>query len=356
MNQFDERYEIRLANCSDIDLIMDFIDKYWKKGHIMSQDRILFQYEYQDGNHINFVLAIDKNSGLLEGIFGFIKCSDTKDFKKKDIWGSMWKIRESGENIPLLGIELAKRVFDITGCRTQIGNGANPNTTIPLRRLYFHDRTVRMKQYYKLNPKIEEFKIAMIKKKPEPLPGDHSNTKIMLLSSINEVKENFDIDSVNSIPYKDSWYVNKRYFCHPYYHYYVYGLKSRNGKVGALMMARVIECNGARAFRIVDYIGDQRLFSGIGSTLDLIMEEMNLEYMDFYTYGFEEQYLWSAGFIYRSDEDPNIIPNFFEPFLRENVDIWAHYKIDGTLFFKADGDQDRPNQRMEKKQGGQGEL
>ncbi len=62
MNQFDTRYEIRLANSSDIDLIMDFIDKYWKKGHIMSRDRDLFRYEYQDGNQINFILAIDKNT------------------------------------------------------------------------------------------------------------------------------------------------------------------------------------------------------------------------------------------------------------------------------------------------------
>ena len=356
MNQFDTRYEIRIADSSDIELIMDFIDKYWKKGHIMSQDRDLFRYEYQDGNQINFIVAIDKNTRLLEGIFGFIKCSDTKDVKKMDIWGSMWKVRESGENMPLLGIELAKRVFDITGCRTQIGNGANPNTTIPLRRLYFHDRTIRMRQYYKLNPETEEFKIALVKKKPDILQENNFDTKIMLLSSINEVKENFNIESVNSIPYKDSWYVNKRYFCHPYYHYSVYGLKNGSGKVGALMMARLIECNGARIFRIVDYIGDQRLFSGLSNTFDGIMKEMNLEYIDFYNYGFEERYLWDAGFIYRSDDDPNIIPNYFEPFLRENVDIWAHYKLDGTLFYKADGDQDRPNKMMEKNQGGQGEL
>ncbi len=47
------------------------------------------------------------------------------------------------------------------------------------------------------------------------------------------------------------------------------------------MMTRVIECNGARTFRIVDYMGDQRLFSGMGNTLAEIMKEMNLEYVDF---------------------------------------------------------------------------
>lgn len=348
MNQFDERYEIRLADCSDIEMIMNFIDKYWKKGHIMSLDRDLFLYEYQDGDHINFILAIDKRTGLLEGIFGFIKCSDTKDLKKKDIWGSMWKVRENADNMPLLGIELAKRVFEITGCRTQIGNGANPATTIPLRRYYFHDKTIRMKQYYKLNPETEEFNIAAVKKRPKYLPGNQGETKITLFRTMKEVKEYFNIESIESIPYKDSWYVNKRFFCHPYYHYYVYGLTNKEGRTGALMMTRVIECSGAKVLRIVDYIGDQALFSGLGVPLERIMEEMNLEYVDFYTYGFKDQYLYDAGFDYRSEDDPNIIPNFFEPFLRENVDIWAHYNLEGTLFFKADGDQDRPNQLMEK--------
>ena len=44
MNAYDVRYEIRLANKSDIDSIMKFIDKYWKKNHIMSRNRELFEY------------------------------------------------------------------------------------------------------------------------------------------------------------------------------------------------------------------------------------------------------------------------------------------------------------------------
>ena len=39
----------------------------------------------------------------------------------------------------------------------------------------------------------------------------------------------------------------------------------------------------------------------------------------------------------------NIIPNYFSPFIRENIDIYIRYNDDSTRFFKADGDQDRPN-------------
>ena len=344
MNKFDEKYEIRLATRADTDQIMKFLDDYWKKGHIMACDKELFLYEYADGDRLNFVLAIDKATELLEGIFGFLNCSKTEDADKKDIWGSMWKVNDYHDNIPFLGIELAKRVFTLTGCRTQIGNGANSTTTIPLRRIFFGEKGVRMKQYYLLNPSFDDYKIAVIKDKTVVVNTPRQNrTTLKEFHSIDEVKDHFDLESIDAIPYKDNWYVNKRYFCHPYYKYVVYGLVGGSGETGALMMGRVVECNGRQVFRIVDYIGDQGLFGGLFQEFDQMIRENDFEYIDFYTFGFAEGPILQAGFRLRSDHDPNIIPNYFEPFLRENVDIWAHYKLEGTTFFKADGDQDRPN-------------
>ncbi len=350
MNKFDQRYEIRLADVSDIDNIMHFIGEYWSKGHIMSSNKELFKYEYADGHNLNFVIAIDKNTNLIEGIFGFIKCSNTKDPKKKDIWGSMWKVNDLHDNIPFLGIELAKRVFTLTGCRTHIGNGANPNTTIPLRRLFFGDKVVKMKQYYLLNSLITDYKIAAIREIGNKTASFIQNeTVLQELHSINEVKKYFDIESIDSIPYKDSWYINKRYFSHPYYKYKVYGLKDSIGQVGALLMARVVEYNGRKVLRIVDYIGNHKLFAGLSKQFEKMLRENKYEYIDFYTYGFDEDSISKAGFKLRTDDDSNVIPNYFEPFLQQNVDIWAHYKLEGTLFFKADGDQDRPNQIIQDK-------
>ena len=72
------------------------------------------------------------------------------------------------------------------------------------------------------------------------------------------------------------------------------------------------------------------------------------EYVDFYTLGFNEKYIESAGFRKREENCCNIIPNYFEPFERENVDIWVQYDNENTVFFKADGDQDRCNNFEEK--------
>ncbi|MFU1796334.1 hypothetical protein ACM1RC_20920 [Paenibacillus azoreducens] len=347
MNKYDEKYEIRLAKHSDIEGIMRFINDYWREGHIMSLDRELFEYEYVDGDNVNFVIAIDRENQSIEGIFGFLNCSNTTDKTKKDIWGSMWKVVETHDNIPFLGIELAKRVFELSGCRTQIGNGANPKTTVPLRRMFFGDKVAKMRQYYYLNTEIDEYRIAIINDRNNIEYNINENEKVLVrFESIDDVKKHFDIERIESIPYKDYWYINKRFFNHPYYKYTVFGLRDEDGKIGALMIGREIKCNGGKVFRIVDYMGDQELFLMLGKEFETMVKEHGYEYIDFFTLGFNEEYILRAGFKLRSDNDINVIPNYFEPFVRENADIWAHYKLDGTLFFKADGDQDRPNQLL----------
>ncbi|MBE6024106.1 MAG: hypothetical protein E7231_13060 [Cellulosilyticum sp.] len=345
MNKYDEKYDIRLANRGDIQSIMQFINEYWCEGHIMAKDRILFEYEYVDKDNVNFVLAIDKETKCIEGIFGFINTSYTEEYDKKYIWGSMWKVNDKHDNIPLLGIELARRVHDLTHCKRHIGNGANSNTTIPLRRLFFGEKVAKMKQYYYLNTSMSEYKIAKIEKQEIfGVPKVEKNKYVIKFNSMEEVKKEFKVEAVDAIPYKDSWYVEKRFFKHPYYKYNVYGIREEDYKVGALLVTRHVEYGGSKVIRIMDYIGKQELFSKISSTLYQEMIEGNYEYIDMYTLGFKEEYILEAGFKLKDDQDINIIPNYFEPFLRENVDIWCHYKDEETLFFKADGDQDRPNQ------------
>lgn len=346
---FDERYEIRLARKSDIEDIMKFINDYWRENHIMSKDRTLFEYEYADGENVNFVLAIERTTQQIEAIFGFLRCSSVEDPLKKDIWGSMWKVNDKHDNVPLLGIELAKRVCSLTGSRMQIGNGANPNTTVPLRKLYFREKTVKMEHYYYLNPLKEEFRIAVIKEKYKAQVNLSDNiTYIKKYESITELIQEYNVEEVDALPFKDNWYINKRYFKHPYYTYQAYGLYHNEGNIDALMVTKEVQYEGSKVLRIVDYIGNHALFSGLSQVFAEWIKQCDYEYIDFYVYGFESEYIYSAGFQKRDDEDENIIPNYFEPFLQENIDIWAHYKKEGTTFFKADGDQDRPNRMLKK--------
>ena len=102
MNKFDERYEIRLALYQDTEAIMAFIDAYWKKGHILAKDRELFEYEFVEGKNVHMVLAVERKTNSIQGIFGFSYCSHCAG--KRDLWGSLWKINEQHDNIPFLGV------------------------------------------------------------------------------------------------------------------------------------------------------------------------------------------------------------------------------------------------------------
>lgn len=96
--------------------------------------------------------------------------------------------------------------------------------------------------------------------------------------------------------------------------------------------------------RIVDYVGLDDDLAFLSGEIQELLEQGGYEYADFYQYGIPQDIMNAAGFIRRGEDDPNIIPNYFEPFAAENIDI--HFftsELDGFCIFKADGDQDRPN-------------
>ena len=108
------------------------------------------------------------------------------------------------------------------------------------------------------------------------------------------------------------------------------------------MVTRAQKHNNRSIIKIVDYLGEQKLFAGCGAFFDSLLKDS--EYVDFYFDGFEEEYVKQAGMV--SIEDyPNIIPNYFYPFEQSNIDIYvaSSNNTEKCLFFLADADQDRPN-------------
>lgn len=74
------------------------------------------------------------------------------------------------------------------------------------------------------------------------------------------------------------------------------------------------------------------------------MQENKWEYIDLYCYGIEDDILKRSGFLKRTENDPNIIPNYFEPFEQKNVDIYFVSNVMENLhLYRGDGDQDRPS-------------
>ena len=338
MNAYDQRYEIRKAKEEDIPKIMSFISQNWREDHIMATNRLFFEYEFleSDGS-VNFILAIDREKETIEAINGILKASH--DSECLDIFGSFWKTLSG--NMGFLGLELIKRKNTLFGARAAIGVGDNPKTSVPLMKI-LHRYTSKMKHYYRLAER-DDYLIAKIECKHTEKITDSMTGSIVEYKDIEELKNNFDVEAYkDKIPYKDAWYINHRFFNHPIYKYNVYGIE-QNGMAKAIIVLRREVHNSRIAIRFVDYIGDESVFSVTRNFFDELLQEQEVEYIDFYCEGFNDENIISAGFIQLQEGDSNIIPNYFNPFLQENIDIYVSSSEPNTRFTKADADQDRPN-------------
>lgn len=336
---YDEIYDIRLADYEEIDEIMVFINTYWKDGHILGTNRKFFEYEMVVDGQVNFIIAKRKDDHSIDGIYGFLPCSANK--AKYDIWGVMWKTKASA--LPLLGMELKKRLLVLTGARTDLGVGANKKTSLPLLKFYGY-YTAKMKHFYCLSSSAD-YKIANIRKQYKHEYTGYKTADVKHLDNIDELKTFFDFETLKSdihVPYKDAWYFNRRFYGHPIYDYDVWGACGDGGRK-AVIVTRKQTCNGSSAVRIVDYIGDQSVFRECGRFLDMLLASS--EYVDFYFAGFEEEHAKAAGMVELDEADGNIIPDYFSPFQQTNVDIYVvgSDKNAKYTFYKADGDQDRPS-------------
>ncbi len=345
-DRFDEvlqrKYEFRLAKREDIPAIMRYIDECWKKGHILSQNRELFEYEFCEGEDVHFLLAIDRQTGEIEGLDGYYYTSSRRegDF---DVWGSMWSVNRNHRNLPMLGIGIANQYVKQVGFRYELGVGVNTVTATPLHQNFFEVATGTLHHFYMINPQ-EEYEIASIREWREAKPYEAMDAlRLREFSDIEQVEDCFDFEeNVTTYPYKDGWYINHRFFEHPVYKYRVFGIMDRE-TAKAIFVLKKTMCNGKNAMGIVDYIGDIQALKHVSNQLYHLMEE-DTEFMDFFCFGYNSEEIVKAGFTQMPEEDVNIIPSHFEPYEAKNVTYWFNSDAkDNFVICKADADQDRPN-------------
>ena len=98
----------------------------------------------------------------------------------------------------------------------------------------------------------------------------------------------------------------------------------------------------------VGYTGVPEAFSRLGAAVSRLMADCGAEYADCYCWGIPAQTMAEAGFCARTEDDLNIIPNYLTPPLCENTEYYFFTSEPAAFtMFKADGDQDRPNIRVE---------
>ncbi|HCJ09058.1 MAG TPA: hypothetical protein DHV96_12080 [Lachnospiraceae bacterium] len=326
--------EYRRAKKEEIPDVMQFIEKYWKKDHILAMDREFFDWMYVDEDKVNFYIAIE--DGKIYGINGIIIYNSQDN---PSISGALWKVIKCGN--PMLGLELAEAIWEEIHNECAYGIGLNVKTAVRIAKLN-GDEVGKMKHFYRLGDK-KDYQIAVVNNKIIPKVQKGSCQLILLSENefSNKVKDS--ILRMNR-PYKDKKYLIHRYFNHPIYKYQVYGIQRPDGSMESFLVGRKVEYNHSRILKLVDFIGYEEDLCQTGYALEKLIEENDYEYVDMYCTGLEKKTFEQMGFIYRDEKDENIIPNYFEPFEQKNVDIYyGAPDLKGIKMFRGDGDQDRPS-------------
>lgn len=325
---------IRYAEYNDIPAIMQYIDDYWKKNHILATNRELFEWQYINNERVNFVLGIDESNNI-QGILGYVPYSEDDD---KDIALALWKANHSES---FLGIRLLLFLMKEKKDRDIVCPGINMATT---SKIYTQCgfKVGLMNQWYRLSNN-REYVIGKIVDNNIPTCRE-SAYSLILLNSVNDLEKCKYITSRKNTdtPYKSLEYLKKRYFNHPAYDYLVYEIINQNGESKGIVVLRIQECNDSKVFRFVDFVGEQAVLGLITGELDRLMNQFEVEYIDMYEAGLNEEFLIKAG--WRKVKDTgNIIPNYFAPYEQRNVDIYYSTTNENAILFRGDGDQDRPN-------------
>ena len=311
---------------------IEFLKKNWNSEHIYVKDRTYFEYEFSDNS--NFVLAIRNND--IVAILGYLEYE-----QKGDIFNAIWKnIGKVDDGLKCFQFLLNENFKSVSSC------GIKKNT-IPIYE-FLGINTGRLKHFYILNKEIEEYKIAKISEKNIKKIENKDVEGFIEVEKIDELLKLINYQDLKKYNfYKSPAYFNKRYFKHPYYKYHIL-VKTKNAN--SILVYRIVKANGGSCIRIMDFLGDEKEFNELTNYLIDKMVSEKHEYVDIYEVGIEDEILKNSGFIERIEEDSNIIPNYFEPFVQKNIEIYYMSNCNSKFrMFKGDGDQDRPSIVKEKK-------
>jgi len=310
----------------------------------------MFEYYYRDGKLINFVVAYIPEVATdidylrtdwirvkpleIQGVCGFIKTGSSAN---PDVFIS-YILTKKGSHFGH-AFKMIEKIQELTNARTLACNNIRKKT----RGIYdFLNYTVDdMTHWYRLNDGMDEYKLCSIPfMRHEPLRSeDIPAVEVTSVSQLDDFP--FSIYLENR-PYKDRDYVEKRYFNYPWHTYRVFRLSK--GAETALLVIREIEWEGSKMLRVVDFVGDRSLIKDSGKVIDGIIKTCNAEFADWYAFGVPDEDMQKAGFSIRYHDDKNIIPLYYSPLLKSNVDITVFTNNpDNYMLFRADGDQDRPN-------------
>lgn len=328
---------IQFATIHDVEDIMGFIDLHWQKGHILGRNKELFLAMHQTSEtEISYVIHRAEEGNQIDAVLGFIPYSDDVC----DVMGVIWLSKNLSEGN--IGFRMWLHLKECSRVRISGTVGNNKKVVGIYKAMGFH--TGFLTQWYRLG-ELSSYFIADVQDKSRPEPQEEQQYPLVKLENIDAFTQAVDpsvYEKRERKPYKSLNYISRRYFDFPIYTYEVYGVQTSDTVYSSVLVLRKEIYKTRCVLRFVDCLGDVTLIKNCTQALDMLLAQCGGEYIDMYCVGLDEGTLTMAGWR-KVQESGNIIPNYFNPFVRENIEIRYCTTDRDIVLFKGDGDQDRPS-------------
>lgn len=348
---YERYYDIHICSLEEIGEVISFIDTYWQKGHILTKSRELLDWQHLDkkNKRYNFVIAKSKKTGEIHGLIGFILSSIYDERIETPIrWGAIWKVRD---DVAVKGLGLALKGYMETEVPVSYIGGVGLSGYSKAIDAKLGEKMGKLVQYYIANTDVDSYELICNPEFPDLSVTNKKKEKHF----VRLTEEKFCMEAAAlekyMMPYKSMGYYVNRYYRHPIYTYQVVGIYN-GGTVEAAFVFRKCTVDNRSCLFMADYIGASAVPGGCyESFLALLREEVS-EYISFPCSGMDDACLKQAGFCKR-DESDVILPVYYEPFVRSNVELdyhfWSEQGFQDEIMVKGDADQDRPNRLPEEK-------
>ena len=295
-----DKYLIRKATFDDEIALRKFIDEHWRKNHVFVTSKELLDWQHRDetSQSYSFILGIEKDTGDIHGVLGFITLSqfDPEIEPTRIIWMAIWKVRDAarghrlGRNIQSFLVETEKPQI--------ISTVAASAMTLSMYEALGY-QVDKLKQYFIMNNRMERFHLAQC---PADITKTLSQSQVSSDRNIEAIgreelltQTQHCFDRQGTVPVKTPKYIIGRYFDHPVYKYDAYKILEAGETLG-IVVTRDCQHDGHKAIRIVDFIGPDDVLEGLAPSWQKLLKDKTAEYVDFYNAGISNQSLKKSGF------------------------------------------------------------
>ena len=316
-----------------------FLKKNWPRKSVVFVKNNLFNWLYFDKKKNRYNFLITTKNKKIQSCLGITKYS----LKDKGLKGSIWlTFLLSNSKISTSGLNLVSYV--LKKYKSFLVGTVGLNKKVFFLYKYLGFKTGYLSHFFFPNPTIKNFRILKYKAGKKYVPSNKNKYLIHKSNQCNFFSNVYRFNYFKKKYLKNFSYYKNKYSLNPFYKYHYLLIKNK-GKIFGFFVARETYYLDKKALRLVEFFGDTNKIRFLKNQFEDLVIRSNYEYLDFYCYGVNEKIIKIAGFEKNKFKNKVIVPNYFEPFEKRNVEIpFALFPKNVSVpIFKGDADQDRPN-------------